>query len=104
LLLHGDESTLSDRLERTDLRNELGRAIAGCSPLTSLACMVSGGVARPAFCASCALNSTTSRTGGWHGLTSNHFGNHVVTVWFEAWRYQSEPLPVIALLQEIRRA
>lgn len=102
--MHNDESTLSDQLGRTDLRNEFGRAIARCKPPHVFGLHGEWGSGKTSFLRQLRFELDNIKDGDdGHGLTSNHFGNHVVTVWFEAWRYQSEPLPVIALLQEIRR-
>ncbi len=36
-------------------------------------------------------------------LPRKQYDDRVVTIWFEAWRYQNEPTPVVALIQEMRR-
>lgn len=102
--IHNDEITLHDQLERRALRCEFGKAIATCQPPHVFGLHGEWGCGKTSFLRQLRyelddLKSTESD----HGLQSNRFSNQIVTVWFEAWRYQSEPLPVVALLQEIRR-
>lgn len=103
--IHNDEITLRDQLSRRVLRREFGQAIATCKPPHVFGLHGDWGSGKTSFLKQLRyeLDHVTSPNEEASDLTPNSFGNHVVTVWFDAWRYQSEQLPVIALLQEIRR-
>lgn len=104
-LIHNDETTLKDQLSRSVLRREFGRAIAECNPPHVFGLHGDWGSGKTSFLKQLRyeLDQLNSADAEHADLTPNFFGNHIVTVWFDAWRYQSEPLPVVALLQEIRR-
>jgi hypothetical protein len=103
-LLHNDESTLTDALERERLRKEFGQAIASCNPPHVFGLHGEWGSGKTSFLRQLRfeLDQIEDAEQG-HSLQSTRFGKQIATVWFEAWRYQSEPLPIVALLQEIRR-
>lgn len=104
-LIHNDDTTLKDQLSRSALRREFGQAIAACKPPHVFGLHGDWGSGKTSFLQQLRfeLDQLTVPDAKESGLTPNSFGNHIVTVWFDAWRYQSEPLPVVALLQEIRR-
>lgn len=103
-LIHNDETTLRDQLSRSALRREFGQAIACCKPPHVFGLHGEWGSGKTSFLRQLRYELDTIKDSeAEDDLQSNRFSNQIVTVWFEAWRYQAEPLPVVALLQEIRR-
>jgi len=91
--LHGDEPAPLDGLDRMHLVGEIATQAATAIPPLVLGVHGDWGSGKTTFMMH--VRDT---------LESGPYKNGVVTVWFEAWRYQNEPAPVVALLQEMRRA
>ncbi|MGQ0501833.1 MAG: KAP family P-loop NTPase fold protein [Panacagrimonas sp.] len=92
---HNDHSTLEDLLDRGKLRSLLLEQVCGAAPeMLPLVFGLHGdwGAGKTSFMQQ--LRRDIER--GPHGES-------VVTVWFEAWRYQHESAPIVALLHEIRQ-
>jgi len=109
--LHNDEPTLIDELSRLDLVGRVGDDIAYCQPPHVFGIHGDWGSGKTSFLhqlqgyltGSCpqqpqALLARAKRKGLRFGVHKDH----VTVVWFEAWRYQHEQAPIVALLQEIR--
>ena len=104
--LHSDLSTFEDKLGRERLVQDVARAIAVGQPPLVFGIHGDWGSGKTSFL--CQLEHELT------GACTNHPEakeckrhceeiDNVFTVWFEAWRYQYEPAPVVALLQEICR-
>lgn len=109
--LHNDEPTLIDDLGRMDLVRRVGDDIAFCNPPHVFGIHGDWGSGKTSFLhklqgyltGNCpqqprALLAKARRK----GLKLGVHKDHVTVVWFEAWRYQHEQAPIVALLQEIR--
>jgi hypothetical protein len=106
-----DEPTLTDLLDHTDIVRQVGETAAGCQPPCVLGVHGDWGSGKTSFlhalhyylageCSplsgpNCGVVSKEK----WPGWAAKE---HVAVIWFEAWRYQQEPAPVVALLHEIR--
>ena len=106
LATHSDSPTFEDKLKRGDLVRQIAREIATGTPSQVFGIHGDWGSGKTSFL--CQLEHELT------GLCSIcpeakaqkricEEINHVFTVWFEAWRYQNEPTPVVALLHEICR-
>ena len=103
--MHRDDYTVTDQLDRRGLVRSIAEVIAKDQPPQVFGLHGDWGSGKTSTLRAIRYQLTgddtfkekpTDLVGGLHS-------GHVVTVWFEAWRYQNETAPVVALIQEIRR-
>lgn len=98
-----DLPTLEDKLGRVDLVKKISLSLANCTPPVVVGVHGDWGAGKTSF-----LKQMQHHLDGGGGselvgsLRKGLYENKVATVWFDAWRYQYEPVPVVALLHAIR--
>ena len=110
--MHNDEPTLIDALDRRKLIEEVGKAVATCTPPQVFGVHGDWGIGKTSFLHQvqwhltgiCPQRSDADASEQPELLPpKGEYSNAIRTIWFDAWRYQHEEVPVIALLQEMRR-
>jgi hypothetical protein len=110
LVYHSDEATLDDHLGHAGRVAQVADRIRSCTPPLVVAIHGDWGSGKTSF-----LRKLRLYLGGGNGdgnaneigkrlwqNTYNGKGHGFETIWFEAWRYQFESNPAVALLNEIR--
>lgn len=109
--MHNDEPTLTDALDRGKLIEEVGKAVATCTPPQVFGVHGDWGLGKTSFLQQVQWHLTgicpqLSDAAGTESADSpfqkGKYRKAIRTIWFDAWRYQHEAVPVIALLQEMR--
>ena len=116
--MHNDEPALLDTLERGPLIEEVAEAIARCTPPQVFGVHGDWGLGKTSFLhqvqwyltGECPQQpeSVTEAAGADRAerdastQRSGVHGGVIQAVWFDAWRYQNEAAPVVALLHEMR--
>ena len=110
--MHNDEPTLVDLLGRQALIEEVGDAIARCTPPQVFGVHGDWGLGKTSFLyqvqwyltGECPqqLGAEAKDTSKSTETTRGKYKESIRSVWFDAWRYQHEEAPVVALLQEMR--
>ena len=107
--MHNDEPVLLDGLDRGLLIEEVGEAIANCMPPQVFGVHGDWGIGKTSFLhqvqwyltGECPQQPDAEMKKAVKQKNSQH-KKAVRTVWFDAWRYQHEEAPIIALLHEMR--
>lgn len=106
--VHNDDPTLIDLLGRDDLLNQITLQIADSPPPQVFGIHGDWGSGKTSFLRQLAIQLTGKRSAYFPemqrlrpGSVTNNGHVSVSVVWFEAWRYQNEPVPIVALLHEI---
>ena len=102
--MHNDEPTLRDRLRRDALVREVGEAIATCRPPQVFGMHGDWGLGKTSFLHQVRYHLTGDNPQELptRNAPSRLKSGAIQTVWFDAWRYHAEAVPVVALLQEMR--
>ena len=118
--MHNDEPVLLDALERGPLIEEVGEAVARCTPPQVFGVHGDWGLGKTSFLhqvqwyltGDCPQQPEAVTDGmkqqakdAADGASTQKCGKYkavVQAVWFDAWRYQHEAAPVVALLHEMR--
>jgi hypothetical protein len=109
--LQSDEPTLADKLNRNALVQRVGDLVAACDTPHVFGVHGDWGAGKTSFLhqlqlyltGECPQQPEPLRNAG-RAIFVNHgiAKDFITVVWFEAWRYQHETAPVVALLHEIR--
>ena len=109
--MHNDEPTLIDALDRGKLIEEVGKAVATCTPPQVFGVHGDWGLGKTSFLhqvqwhltGTCPQRSDAAAPEQSALLPPKGKKRKAIrTIWFDAWRYQHEDVPVIALLHEMR--
>lgn len=109
--LHNDEPTLLDTLDRESLIREVGDAVATCAPPQVFGVHGDWGLGKTSFLHQVQWYLTkdcpqqpevAAREASEQKIAGGVHRNRVQAVWFDAWRYQNEEAPIVALLHEMR--
>ena len=103
--MHNDEPTLRDRLRRDALIKEVGEAIAMCKPPQVFGVHGDWGLGKTSFLHQVRWYLTGDNPQALDTKNAPRKSDHrkrIQSVWFDAWRYHAEAVPVVALLQEMR--
>ena len=103
--MHNDEPTLRDRLRRNALIAEVGEAIATCKPPQVFGVHGDWGLGKTSFLHQVRWYLTGDNPQALDEKNAPKKAVHskrVQSIWFDAWRYHAEAVPVVALLQEMR--
>jgi len=104
IVLRNDEPTVDDQLERKDLVLSVARAVATCDPPHVFGIHGDWGSGKTSFLyqLQACLTGKCPQLPDAPERRPIREGNKTTVVWFEAWRYQHEAAPIVALLHEIR--
>ena len=108
--MHNDEPTLLDALDREPLIREVGEAVATCAPPQVFGVHGDWGLGKTSFLhqvqwyltGDCPQQPGAAAEDAKRKIDGGRHSKTIQAVWFDAWRYQNEDAPIVALLHEMR--